>query len=67
MPNWVFLAIPMALLVLAYAIYCGIEFVKEQRYLHAVFDGDRVQQWRSDRYNARRIRKLVAHSGRRFY
>lgn len=65
--NWVFLAVPLALLALAYVITCAIERVREQRFLHAVFDGDRIQQWRSDRYNARHIKKLAARSGRRFY
>lgn len=65
--NWVFLAVPLALLVVAYLIYSLIEYIREQRFLHAVFDGDRIQQWRSDRYNARHIRKFAARSGRRFY
>lgn len=66
-PNWVFGAVPLALLLIAYAITCAIEYVKEQHYLHAVFDGDRIQQWRSDRWNKRHIKRLAARSGRRFY
>ena len=66
-PNWVFLAVPLALLLIAYGITCIIERIREQRFLHAVFDGDRIQQWRSDRYNRRHIKKLAARNGRRFY
>lgn len=70
-PNWVFLAIPLALLGLAYGITCAIECYKEQRFLRAVFDGDRIQQWREDRWqarhNKRNIKQLAARSGRRFY
>lgn len=66
-PNWVIAAVPLALLGAAYLITCAIERHREQRFLHAVFDGDRIEQWRSDRYNARHIKKLAARSGRRFY
>lgn len=63
-PNWVFLAIPLALLGLAYGITCAIEWRREQQFLHAVFDGDRIEQWRNDKRN--RKQKLTAHHGR-FY
>ena len=63
-PNWVFLAVPLALLGLAYGITCAIEWHREQRFLHAVFDGDRIEQWRNDKRN--RKQKLTAHHGR-FY
>ena len=70
-PNWLIAAVPFALLCLAYLIACIIEFVKEQHFLHAVFDGDRIQQERADRWQAkqfkRNIKKLAARSGRRFY
>ena len=70
-PNWVLGVIPFALLCLAYLISCIVEFFKEQRFLHAVFDGDRIQQERADRWQARQfkknIRKLAARSGRRLY
>ena len=70
-PNWIIAGIPFALVCLAYLISCIVEFFKEQRFLHAVFDGDRIQQERADRWQARQfkknIRKLAARSGRRFY
>lgn len=66
-PNWVLLAVPLVLLCFAYLISCVIEFFKEQRFLHAVFDGDRIQQWKADRYNHRHVKKLAACNGRRFY
>ena len=70
-PSWVFLAVPLALLCLAYLISCAIEFFKEQCFLRAVFDGDRIQQERANRWQAkqfkRNIKKLAARSGRRFY
>lgn len=65
--NWVLMAIPVGLLCLCYLIVCALEYVKEQRYLHAVFDGDRIQQWKADRYNHRHVKKLAACNGRRFY
>ena len=66
LPTWVFGAIPVALCVLAYLITCAVEYIREQRYLRAVFDGDRLQQWRADRHNARRVKHLAARHGRYF-
>ena len=63
--NWVFLAVPLALLLVVYAIYDRIKSYREQAYLHAIYDGDRVEQWRNDRRN--RNRKLTARHGRNFY
>ena len=63
-PNWVILAIPLFLLCLVYWVYSGIRTYLERRYLHAVFDGDRVQQWRNDRLKSKRN---AIHNGRRFY
>lgn len=60
--NWVFLAIPLALLLIVYAIYDGIKSHREQAYLHAVYDGDRIEQWRNDKRN--RNRKLITRRGR---
>lgn len=62
--NWVFLAIPTGLLALSALIYDLIAYVKEQRFLHAVFDGDRIQQWKSDRYNHRHN---ALHTERRYF
>ena len=66
-PNWVIAAFLLALCLAAYGITCIIERVREQRFLHAVFDGDRIQQYRNDRYNRKHIKKLAARNGRRFY
>ena len=64
-PNWVFLAVPMALLCLSYWVYDGIRNHIEQRYLHAVFDGDRIQAWKTDRYRSKH--NGIRSTGRRFY
>ena len=66
-PNWVLLAVPLALLVIAYLIYSGIRNHQEQTYLRSIYDGDRTQQWKTDRWNAKRNQKLTAFSGRHFY
>ena len=63
--TWVFMAVPLGLMTLAYLLNEIIHAIREQRYLHAVFDGDRIQQWRSDRYNYKH--SGTHHSGRRFY
>lgn len=63
--NWVFLAVPLALLCLIYWLYELIQTWRERRYLHAVFDGDRIQAWRSARYNHKR--NDTHSSGCRFY
>lgn len=63
--NWVFLAVPLALLCIAYLIYDGISNRRERRFLRAVFDGDRLQEWRSQKYQTKHPR--AARSGRRFY
>ena len=63
--NWVLLAIPLSLLCLTYWVYDGIRNHLERRYLHAVFDGDRIQEWKSHRYLAKHHR--AARSGQRFY
>lgn len=68
MPNWVFLAVPMAVLVIVYAIYAAVLAHREQAYLHAIYDGDRIQQWKSDRRNRKRNRKwFSARRERIFY
>ena len=64
--NWVFLAVPLAALVIVYAIYSAVKSHQEQTYLRAVYDGDRLQQWKSDRRNARHNRP-AANTGRHFY
>lgn len=63
--NWVFAAIPTAVCAISMLIYNLVTFWREQRYLHAVYDGDRVQVWRSDRRN--KYRKPTVHRGRFFY
>ena len=65
--NWVLMAIPLALLVAVYYIYDGIRNHREQSYLHHVYDGDRIEQWRNDKRNRNRKWKLTAHHGRYFY
>ena len=65
MPNWLIAAIPLAILCVIYLIYGAVEDHREQAYLHEIYDGDRVAQWREDRRNARR--KLTARKGRYFY
>jgi len=63
--NWVFMAIPTGLACLGYLLMGAIEYWREQQYLRAVFDGDRIQRYKIDRkYNKRRI---ATHTGRRFY
>lgn len=61
--NWVFLAVPLGVLVIAYLIYEAVMNHREQSYLHAIYDGDRIQQWRCDRKH----KKPAAHHGRFFY
>ena len=48
-PNWIFLAVPLALL---YVIGTIIDLVKDRRertMLHYIFDGDRLQYERMSR------------------
>ena len=67
MPNWIFAAVPFSLCLIAYLLTCMIESIKEQRYLHTVFDGDRVQKWKEDRRQARlaarNIKRIAARNG----
>ena len=65
MPNWVFLAVPLAILCVVYVIYSAVQDHREQAYLHAVYDGDRIEQWRNDKRNAKR--KPTARHERHFY
>lgn len=61
MPNWIILAIPLALL---YAIGTIIEAVKEHHervMLHFIIDGDRLQ---SERWN--RNQKPMMNHARRY-
>lgn len=62
--NWVLLAVPLALLCLICWVYEGIRNHLENAFLHAVYDGDRIQQWKSDRYNAKHN---AIHQGRRYF
>jgi len=63
MPNWVFLAVPLVALCVAYWIYSVIQYWREQRYLHYIYDGDRIAWERSTRHNARQVKKLAAGRG----
>ena len=63
MPNWVFLAVPLALLCFAYWIYSAIQYRREQRLLRWIFDGDRLEWERSVRHNLRRVNRLAAGHG----
>ncbi len=47
MPNWVFGAAALALLALATVIIEAIQNHREQKLLHAIFDGDRMQSQRA--------------------
>lgn len=62
--NWVLLAIPLGLLCLFYLAWSAVQTRRERSYLHAVFDGDRIQAWKTDRYNSKHS---AIRMGRRFY
>lgn len=49
-PNWVFLAIPLALLGGIGTIIDSVRDHKERRMLHYIIDGDRLQRQRAERY-----------------
>ena len=48
-PNWVFLAIPLALLGGIGTIIDSVKDHKERRMLHYIIDGDRLQYQRTSR------------------
>lgn len=56
MPNWVFGAAALALLALATVIVEAIQNHREQKLLHAIFDGDRMQSQRA--YYARKYDRI---------
>ena len=60
-PNWVFGAIPLAVLAIIAWLYDVCAFWREQRELKYIFDGDRLQ--------ARHVRRYHRYqsAGRRYF
>lgn len=66
MPNWLIGLILFAPFLIGYVVVDRVEWHREQTFLKVVFDGDKQQQRRAERYQRRRVNKLAARHGRYF-